>query len=211
MPGDALPPGSSDAVRGAPASLFGLPDEAARETRLAIEVPKLASLVLTHELEGEVKGLDASAGKHPPVAPVFLSFRLMVGIGLLMLAVSWIGWWQLRPNSRRPEPSSLLTASLLEMVFFGLGGGVLAGWYTTEIGRQPWLVYGVLTTAQAAGPVPAPTIALTLAIYIAMYLALVVAYVATVFRLARKVTTEEPPRSATGSLPAPRRLGAASA
>lgn len=127
MPGDALPPGSSDAVRGASASLFGLPDEAARETRLAIEVAKLASLVLTHELEGEVKGLDASAGKHPPVAPVFLSFRLMVGIGLLMLAVSWIGWWQLRPNSRRPEPSSLLTASLLEMVFSGWGACSLAG------------------------------------------------------------------------------------
>jgi cytochrome d ubiquinol oxidase subunit I len=196
--------------KGAPMTLFGLPDEAARETRYAIEVPKLASLVLTHELDGEVKGLDAFAGQHPPVAPVFLAFRLMVGVGLLMLAVSWIGWWQLRPNSRRPEPAPWLTAALLAMAFSGWVA-VLAGWYTTEIGRQPWLVYGVLTTAQAAGPVPAPTIALTLAIYITMYLALMVAYIATVFRLARKLGPESPPTQAIGRLPAPRRIGAASA
>ncbi|HYN62900.1 MAG TPA: cytochrome ubiquinol oxidase subunit I, partial [Rubrivivax sp.] len=196
--------------KGAPMTLFGLPDEAARETRYAIEVPKLASLVLTHKLDGEVKGLDEFAGQHPPVAPVFFAFRLMVGVGLLMLAVSWIGWWQLRPNSRRPEPSPLLTGALLAMAFSGWVA-VLAGWYTTEIGRQPWLVYGVLTTAQAAGPVPAPTIALTLAIYIAMYLALTVAYVATVFRLARKVAAVEESRSATGALPASARMGVASA
>jgi cytochrome d ubiquinol oxidase subunit I len=188
-------------------TLFGLPDETARETRFAVEVPKLASLVLTHKLDGEVKGLDAFAGQHPPVAPVFYSFRLMVGVGLLMLAVSWIGWWQLRPNSRRSEPSPLLTGALLAMAFSGWVA-VLAGWYTTEIGRQPWLVYGVLTTAQAAGPVPAPTIALTLAIYVAMYLALAVAYVATVFRLARKVAAVEALRPATGALPASTRIEA---
>jgi cytochrome bd ubiquinol oxidase subunit I len=196
--------------RGAPMTLFGLPDEAARETRFAIEVPKLASLVLTHELDGEVKGLDAFAGQHPPVAPVFFSFRLMVGVGLLMLAVSWIGWWQLRPRSRRAEPSPLLTGALLAMAFSGWVA-VLAGWYTTEIGRQPWLVHGVLTTAQAAGPVPAPTIALTLAIYVALYLALVVAYVATVFHLTRKAAAVEAPRPSIGQLPAPRRMGAAAA
>ena len=89
--------------------------------------------------------------------------------------------------SEQPPPRALVAADsfIARDGVFGLGG-VLAGWYTTEIGRQPWLVYGVLTTAQAAGPVPAPTIALTLAIYIAMYLALVVAYVATVFRLAQQ-------------------------
>ena len=196
--------------KGAPMTLFGLPDGAARETRYAIEVPKLASLVLTHELDGEVKGLDAFARQHPPVAPVFFAFRLMVGVGLLLLAVSWIGWWQLRPNSRRPEPAPWLTGALLVMAFSGWVA-VLAGWYTTEVGRQPWLVYGVLTTAQAAGPVPAPTIALTLAIYVAMYLALTVAYVATVFRLARKAAAVEAPRPATGALPPPRRMGVVSA
>ncbi len=157
-----------------------------------------------------MKGLDAFVGQHPPVAPVFFSFRLMVGVGLLMLAVSWIGWWQLRPNSRRSEPSPLLTGALLAMAFSGWVA-VLAGWYTTEIGRQPWLVYGVLTTAQAAGPVPAPTIALTLAVYVAMYLALAVAYVATIFRLARNVAALEAPRPAAGAWPAPARMDASPA
>jgi cytochrome d ubiquinol oxidase subunit I len=131
----------------------------------------------------------------------------MVGTGLLMLAVSWVGWWQLRPSRRRSEPSPLLTGALLAMAFSGWVA-VLAGWYTTEIGRQPWLVYGVLTTAQAAGPAPAPTIALTLAIYVALYLALVVAYVATVFRLARKVAAVDAPRLVSGASPASGRMSA---
>jgi cytochrome bd ubiquinol oxidase subunit I len=194
--------------KGAPLVLFGVPDAATRETRYAIEVPKLASLVLTHELDGEVKGLDAFAGQHPPVAPLFYSFRVMVGVGLLMLAVSWVGWWQLRPNSRRQEPSSALTWALLAMSFSGWLA-VVAGWYTTEIGRQPWLVFGVLKTAQAAGPVPAPAIALTLSIYLTLYLALTAAYVATVFRLARKGAAIEPPRPAAGALPAQRGMSAA--
>jgi cytochrome bd ubiquinol oxidase subunit I len=195
--------------KGAPMVLFGLPDAATRETRYAIEVPKLASLVLTHQLDGEVKGLDAFAGQHPPVAPLFYSFRVMVGVGLLMLAVSWVGWWQLRPGSRRPEPSPALTWALLAMSFSGWLA-VVAGWYTTEIGRQPWLVFGVLKTAQAAGPVPAPTIALTLAIYLTLYLALTAAYVATVFRLARKGASVESPRQPAGALPTPRGASLAS-
>jgi cytochrome d ubiquinol oxidase subunit I len=193
--------------KGAPMTLFGLPDEAARETRWAIELPKLASLVLTHSLDGEVKGLDDFGGRHPPVAPVFFSFRLMVGVGLLMWAVSWIGWWQLRPDSRRAQPSPLLTGALFAMAFSGWVA-VLAGWYTTEVGRQPWLVYGVLSTAQAAGPVPAPTVALTLAVYLVMYLGLAVAYVATVFRLARKVAAVAAPRPAAGTLPVSARMAA---
>jgi cytochrome bd ubiquinol oxidase subunit I len=191
--------------KGAPLVLFGLPDEEANETRFAVEVPRLASLVLTHRLDGELKGLDAFAGQHPPVAPLFFSFRIMVGIGLLMLVVSWAGWWQLRRSSRRLGPSPVLTRALLVMSFSGWVA-VVAGWYTTEIGRQPWLVQGVLTTAQAAGPVPAPSIGLTLAIYLTLYLALTAAYVATIFRLARKGVPAEPPRTRVVALPA--QLGA---
>jgi cytochrome d ubiquinol oxidase subunit I len=194
--------------KGVPMVLFGVPDAATKETRYAIEVPKLASLVLTHELNGEVKGLDAFEGKHPPVAPLFYSFRIMVGVGMLMLAVSWVAWWQLRAGSHRTEPAPALTLALLAMSFSGWVA-VIAGWYTTEIGRQPWLVYGLLPTAQAAGPVPAPTIALTLAIYVALYLALIVAYVTAVFRLARKGAAVEPPREAAGAPAARRRLNAA--
>ncbi len=179
--------------KGAPLVLFGVPDEAARETRYAIEVPKLASLLLTHDAEGEIKGLDTFAGEHPPVAPVFFAFRIMVGVGVLMLLVSWIAWWQQRGGR---DPSPAVVWALLAMTFSGWVA-VVAGWYTTEIGRQPWLVQGVLTTAQAAGPVPAAAIGTTLAIYLTLYLALTVAYVSVVFRLARKASMDTlPPQGA---------------
>ena len=168
--------------RGAPLVLFGVPDEKARETRYVVEVPRLASLILTHELDGEIKGLDAFGDNHPPVAPVFFAFRLMVAVGMLMLVVSWIASWQLRGGR---EPSPAMAWALLAMTFAGWVA-VVAGWYTTEIGRQPWLVQGVLTTAEAAGPVPASAIGSTLAMYLTLYLALTVAYVSVVFHLARK-------------------------
>ena len=170
--------------RGAPLVLFGLPDEKTQQTRFAIEIPKLASLIVTHSLNGEIKGLDAFEGKHPPVAAVFYAFRVMVGMGMLMLAVSWLGWWQLR---RRAQPTPLLAKALLLMTFAGWVA-LVAGWYTTEVGRQPWLVHGLLTTAQAAGPVPASLIGLSLSMYLTLYLLLTAAYVAVVFRLARRAS-----------------------
>jgi len=159
-----------------------------------------------------VKGLDAFAGAHPPVAPLFYSFRLMVDTGLLMLVVSGLGWWQPRPNSRRSPPSPTLTAALVAMSFSGWVA-VIAGWYITEIGRQPWLVYGVLKTAQAAGPVPASSIGLTLSVYLALclalYLALTVAYVAAAFRLARKGAAVDPRPAACRALAAGRQVSPA--
>ncbi len=178
--------------RGAPLVLFGLPDSDTRQTRFAIELPKMGSLILTHKPDGEIKGLDSFEGRHPPVAPVFFAFRLMVAVGLLMVGVSWIAWWQQR---RGAAPSALVVRALIAMTFSGWVA-VVAGWYTTEIGRQPWLVYGVLSTAQAAGPVPGPMIGLTLAIYLTLYLALTAAYVSVVFRLARKATSSELPSGA---------------
>ena len=172
--------------QGAPAVLFAIPDEKARENRYEIAIPKLASLYLTHELNGEVKGLNDFVGKHPPVAPVFWGFRIMVGVGLLMLAVSWATTYQLAPwkqgsgRSIRPWQARLLVA----MTFSGWLA-LLAGWYVTEIGRQPWLVSGVLTAADAASKVTAPRIALTLAMYLSLYAGLIVAYVSVLFYLAR--------------------------
>lgn len=172
--------------KGVPAVLFGLPDEKAKENRYEIAIPKLASLYLTHSLDGEVQGLDQFEGKHPPVAPVFWAFRIMVGVGVLMLLVSWASVWQFAPWKR--DPTRTLRpwhAKLLVAMTFAGWVALIAGWYVTEIGRQPWLVTGVLTAAEAASSVPAPRIALTLSLYLTLYAALIVAYVSVVFYLAR--------------------------
>jgi cytochrome d ubiquinol oxidase subunit I len=180
--------------KGVPAVLFALPDEKTRENRYEIAIPKLASLYLTHSLDGEVKGLNEFEGKHPPVAPVFWAFRIMVGLGLLMLAVSWVSVLQLAPWKK--DPGRTLKAwqarALVAMTFAGWVA-LIAGWYTTEIGRQPWLVSGVLTAADAASKVVAPKIAFTLALYLTLYAALIVAYVSVVFYLARHKTHADKP------------------
>jgi cytochrome bd ubiquinol oxidase subunit I len=185
--------------RGAPAVLFALPDEKTQTNKFEIAIPKLASIYLTHDINGEVKGLKDFAGKHPPVAPVFWAFRLMVGIGMLMLAVGWLGAWQLR---KKGEVKPWLARVLVAMTFAGWVA-TLAGWYVTEIGRQPYLVYGVLTTAQAAATIPTPMLAGTLAMYLTVYLALLVAYVSVVFYMARHAgqpdTARPPPIEGQGS------------
>lgn len=168
--------------KGAPAVLFGLPDASTRSNDFEIAIPKLASLYLTHSLDGEIRGLDAFGERHPPVAPVFFAFRIMVGMGLLMLAVSWLAAWQTR---RGREPRRWLARALMAMTFSGWVA-LVAGWYVTEVGRQPYLVYGVLTTAQAASKVPATMIGSTLVMYLTLYAALIAAYVSVVFYLARK-------------------------
>jgi cytochrome bd ubiquinol oxidase subunit I len=172
--------------KGVPAVLFALPDEKTRTNKYEIAIPKLASLYLTHDLDGEVKGLNDFKGKHPPVAPVFWAFRIMVGVGLLMLLVSWASVFQLKPWKRneKRKPTVWHARILVGMTFAGWVA-LVAGWYVTEIGRQPWLVTGVMTTLEAASKVPAPKIALSLALYLAMYAALIVAYISVVFYLAR--------------------------
>ncbi|MEP6964994.1 MAG: cytochrome ubiquinol oxidase subunit I [Polaromonas sp.] len=180
--------------KGVPAVLFALPDEKTRANRYEIAIPKLASLYLTHSLDGEVKGLNEFEGKHPPVAKVFWSFRIMVGMGLLMLAVSWASVLQLAPWKKDPARTlrRWQAMALVAMTFAGWVA-LIAGWYTTEIGRQPWLVSGVLTAADAASTVVAPKIALTLALYLTLYAALIVAYVSVVFYLAGHKTHADKP------------------
>jgi len=172
---------------GAPAVLFALPDAATKSNRFEIAVPGLASLYLTHSWNGEVRGINSFGDKHPPVAPVFFAFRVMVGVGMLMLAVSWLAVWQLR---RRQAIANWLARVLVAMTFAGWVA-LVAGWYVTEIGRQPWLVQGVLTAAQAASATPAANIAATLAMYITLYLFLLLAYVRVVFHLAAKATVSD--------------------
>ena len=167
--------------QGVPAVLFAIPDQATQSNKYEIAIPKLASFYLTHDWNGEVKGIKDFA-EHPPVGPVFWAFRIMVGVGLLMLIVSWFASYELKFKGILSKRTAMV---LVAMTFAGWVA-LVSGWYVTEIGRQPWLVYGVLTTAQAASQVPTGNIALSLAMYLTLYAALLSAYVSVVFYLAKK-------------------------
>jgi cytochrome d ubiquinol oxidase subunit I len=179
-----------------PLVLFGIPDERAKENRFEIAIPSGASLILKHSPGGVVPGLDQFEGLHPPVKPVFYAFRVMVGTGLAMVALALLGAGYLW---RRGTLPTLLLRGFVLMTFSGWLA-TLAGWYVTEIGRQPWLVTGVLTTAQAAGPVPAASIGTTLAMYLTLYALLLFVYIATLYRLAAKGRISE---AVPGNAPIP--------
>ena len=174
-----------------PLLLFALPDEEARENRFELAVPSGASIILKHDPAGVVPGLNDFVAEdgtvlHPPVAAVFWSFRIMVGVGMAMLAVSWVALWFLfrRKQGVDDARGRWPLRALVAMSFSGWVA-TLAGWYTTEIGRQPWLVSGVLTTEQAVADVPAAMVGTTLALYLAAYAALTALYVGVLFYLAR--------------------------
>ena len=172
--------------RGAPLLLFALPNQAERRNDFAIGIPRGASLILTHEMDGEIKGLNEFKDAHPPVAPLFFGFRVMVGVGMLMLLTSWLGWWLYRRARWQATalPRSLLWV-LTAMTFSGWVATV-AGWYVTEIGRQPFIVFGLLRTADVASTVPSSLIAVTLALYVIVYLTLIVAYIGVIRYMAGK-------------------------
>jgi cytochrome d ubiquinol oxidase subunit I len=167
-------------TEGASLLLFAWPDASQRKNHFEIAVPKGASLILTHDPNGLVRGLDGFDGKHPPVAPVFFAFRVMVGVGMIMLLVAWTSVWIMRKGRQTPL---WLARVLVGMTFAGWVATV-AGWYVSEIGRQPWLVKGVLLTADAVGPVSATPIAVSLTTYLLLYASLLVAYVSVIFYLA---------------------------
>ncbi len=172
--------------RGAPLLLFAWPDETTRSNHFEIGIPKAASLILKHDADAEIRGLDEFPNAHPPVKPLFFGFRVMVGTGMLMLAFSWAGLWLYRRRgwaaARLPRP---LLWGLAWMSFSGWLA-TLAGWYVTEIGRQPYIVFGLLRVDEVASRVPSPMIALTLALYVTVYLALIVAYIGVVKHMAGK-------------------------
>ncbi len=174
--------------KGAPLLLFAIPDEKNKINNYEISIPKVASLLLTHKLDGEIKGLNEFKDNHPPVAPVFFAFRIMVGVGVLMLLVSWAVSFQL---IRKQQIKKYLAKMLVWMSFSGWIATV-AGWYVTEIGRQPWLVQGVLTTAEArATNVSAGMLESTLAMYLLLYVFLLFAFIFVIFQLARKASENE--------------------
>ncbi|KQU91578.1 cytochrome D ubiquinol oxidase subunit I [Variovorax sp. Root318D1] len=187
--------------RGAPLLLFAIPDAQTRSNRFEIAVPNGASLILTHKADGEIRGLNDFPDAHPPPLPMFFAFRIMVGMGMLMLATSWLGWWLYR--RARWQPAKLPRALLWLFAGMTFSGWVatVAGWYVTEIGRQPYIVYGLVRTADVVSKVPAAMIGLTLALYVALYLALIVAYVAVLKYMAEKpdevLATEAAEQAAT--------------
>jgi len=170
--------------RGAPLLLFALPNEAERRNDYALAVPKGASLVLRHDPEAELQGLDAFEPDRPPVAPLFFAFRAMVGLGLAMLALSWCGAWRLRRGA--PAPRWLLW--IYSGFTFSGWLAVLTGWLVTEIGRQPWLVTGILRTADAVGPASGAELGASLTGYVLTYSLMLLAYLVTITHLARRGT-----------------------
>lgn len=152
---------------GAPLILFGIPDQVAGVVRYAIEIPKLSSLILEHDLNAPLAGLDTiPPDRQPPVAPVFFAFRIMVGIGFAMLG---LGLWSLWARWR----GGLYDARWLHRgaVVMSPAGivAVIAGWIVTEVGRQPFTIYGQLRTAQSASPLDATVVAVSLLGFIAVY------------------------------------------
>jgi cytochrome d ubiquinol oxidase subunit I len=152
---------------GAPLVLFAWPDQEAETNRYEIAIPKLGSYILTHEWGGVVPGLkDVPPQDRPPVWPVFWSFRIMVGIGFLMAALGFWSVW-LRWRGRFFDNRWFLNACML-MTPSGFGA-VLFGWFTAEIGRQPFVVYGLLRTADAVSPVTRGAVATSLGVFVVVY------------------------------------------
>ena len=142
--------GRYETATGAPLTLFGFPDSAAGVMRHEIAIPLLGSLVLTHRLDGEIKGLNSfPADQRPPVGPPFFAFRIMVGAGLLMLALVLAGNWLRRGGRYATSVVFLRACEFAAPLGFV---AVVAGWVTTEVGRQPWTVYGLMRTADSVSP-----------------------------------------------------------
>ncbi|MDB5999226.1 MAG: cytochrome ubiquinol oxidase subunit, partial [Rhizobacter sp.] len=172
--------------KGAPLVLFALPDETTKTNRFALEIPQGASLILHHGFDKELRGINEFEGAHPPVGPVFWSFRVMVGMGMLMLATSWFNLWWLRRRQWNAQALPPMLLRLLSAMTFSGWVATLAGWWVTEIGRQPFIVYGLLKTADVASDKAAPMILTSLIAYLVLYALLLFAYVAVVKYMAEK-------------------------
>ncbi|MBC7138704.1 MAG: cytochrome ubiquinol oxidase subunit I [Defluviimonas sp.] len=166
---------------GAPLILFGLPDRAAQTVHWAVEIPKLSSLILKHDLNAPLDGLDTVAREvQPPVEIVFWSFRIMVALGFAMLG---LGLWALVAALRgRLHDSPWLHRAALVMGPAGFVA-VLAGWITTEVGRQPWTIHGQMLTADSASPISAPAVGASLVAFIVVYFAIFVTGAVYILRL----------------------------
>lgn len=170
-----------------PMLMFAVPDEKTRSNHFELAIPNLTSIILTHDPEGEVQGLNDFIGEHPPVKPLFYGFRIMVGIGMLMLVIAWLTSFKLVRNKHL---SKGMLYSLIAMSFSGWIA-TLAGWYVTEIGRQPYLVSGLLKTSDAVTDIAPENVMFTFILYLSVYAALLIAYLHTLFLMARRAVEIE--------------------
>jgi cytochrome d ubiquinol oxidase subunit I len=184
-------------IRAAPLYLFGMPDNVAGETKYTIGIPKLGSLILTHDWNGEVKGLKAFPREDwPPTSVVFWSFRIMVGLGLLMAALGLVSL-VMRIGGRIYTSGFLHRMALL----MGPSGfiAVLSGWITTEVGRQPYTIYGLLRTADSVSPIGLPGVGASLVAFIIVYFIVFGAGVFYLLRLMGKAPAVVPDEPAAGA------------
>jgi cytochrome bd ubiquinol oxidase subunit I len=174
-----------ETAKGVPLTLFAIPDDKAEQNKFAIEIPWLGSLILTHDIHGEVKGLkDFPADQRPPVAIPFFAFRAMVGCAGLMLALVLLGGW-LRWRGRLYDTRLYLAACQCAIPLGFIA--VIAGWFVTEVGRQPWTVYGLLRTAASVSPsLTGHDVTLSLLAYMAVYLLIYPSGLILLLRLVRK-------------------------
>lgn len=200
--------GHFETQQGAPLVLIGFPDMERGETDVWLEIPKLGSLILVHDAMGEVKGLNYWPREEWPYVPlIFWTFRIMVGIGMLMILVGVISLW-LRWR-RRLYDSRLFYRFALVMGPAGFVA-VIAGWITTEVGRQPYTVYGLLKTSESVSPIAFEGVAVSLLAFVVVYVLVFGAGTFYILRLMRKCPEEiesEPPSGrplqASGITPAP--------
>lgn len=183
-----------------PLILFGLPDMAAQTTRFAVELPHLGSLVLTHTWTGQFPGLlQFPPDDRPNSTIVFWTFRIMVGLGLLMLLLGFVGLW-MRARGRMYTSRPFLRFAL------GMGPAglvaIIAGWMTTEIGRQPWVVYGVMRTADAPSVHSVAELTASLVLFVVMYFAVFGTGISYLIKLIAKGPTPAPPGIAPHARPA---------
>lgn len=186
--------------KGAPLLLFALPDQAHETNHAEIGIPKVASIILKHDPEGEIKGLtEVAPDKRPPVFMVFWSFRVMVGIGMLMILVGLVGaWLVLRGKLLQSRAFLRVLTFMIPAPFIA----VLAGWFVTEIGRQPYLIYGVMTAAQALTPSLQGWMALvTLIGYAAVYAVVFTAGIHYLRKVINHGITEVPAHGADAGRP----------
>lgn len=176
--------------KGAPLLLFAVPNEETQQNDFEIAIPNLASLILTHQVDGEIKGLT-SFEHTPPVKPIFFGFRVMVGLGVVMIIVAWFARYKVYRHERNQDTIPLWLLKLLALMTFSGWVATLAGWYVTEIGRQPFLVSGVLSTKDAVTNIAPSNVALSLSVYIFVYAVLLIAYLWTILVMAQRAVEIE--------------------